>query len=48
VSQAEVLDLLARLRRERGLTLVMVTHSAEVAAAADRVIRLRDGQIVTG
>jgi putative ABC transport system ATP-binding protein len=45
-TQAEVLALLARLRRERRLTLVIVTHSAEVAAAADREIRLRDGQIV--
>ncbi len=47
-TQAEVLDLLGRLRRDRGLTLVVVTHSAEVAAAADREIRLRDGQVVAG
>ena len=39
----EVLALLDRLRRERALTLVVVTHSAEVAAAADREVRLRDG-----
>jgi len=45
-TQGEVLELLARLRRERGLTLVVVTHSAEVAAAADREVRLRDGLIV--
>ena len=45
-TQAEVLDLLARFRRERGLTLVVVTHSAEVAAAADREIKLRDGRVV--
>ncbi len=48
VAQAEVLDLLGRLRRERSLTLVLVTHSPEVAAAADRVIRLRDGRVVEG
>jgi putative ABC transport system ATP-binding protein len=46
-AQAEVLELLTRLRRERGLTLVIVTHSPEVAAAADREIRLRDGRIVS-
>ena len=45
-TQAEVLALLSRLRRERSLTLLMVTHGAEVAATADREIRLRDGQIV--
>jgi putative ABC transport system ATP-binding protein len=46
VAQTEVLDLLARLRRERSLTLILVTHSPEVAASADRVIRLRDGRVV--
>ena len=46
VAQAEVLDLLGRLRRERSLTLVVVTHSPEVAAAADRVVKIRDGRIV--
>ena len=45
-TQGEVLELLARLRRDRGLTLVVVTHSHEVAAAADREVRLRDGLIV--
>ena len=45
--QAEVLALLDRLRRERGLTLLVVTHAADVAAAADREICLRDGRIVS-
>ncbi|HEV3168620.1 MAG TPA: ABC transporter ATP-binding protein [Isosphaeraceae bacterium] len=45
-SQAEILDLLGRLCRDHQLTLVVVTHSAEVAATADRQIHLRDGQIV--
>ena len=47
-AQADVLALLDRLRRGRSLTLVMVTHSHEVAAAADREVRLRDGRIVEG
>ena len=46
VAQTEVLELLGRLRRERGLTMVVVTHSPEVAAASDREIKLRDGQLV--
>lgn len=40
-----VLELLGEARR-RGQTLLLVTHDARVAAAADRVIRLRDGRIV--
>ena len=43
--QADVLDLLARLRSERQLTMIVVTHSREVAAAADREIILKDGQL---
>ncbi|CAN5633126.1 ABC transporter ATP-binding protein [soil metagenome] len=46
-SEAEILALLDRLRRERSLTLLIVTHSSEVAAAAEREVRLRDGQVVT-
>ena len=40
----EVLGLL-RAARERGQTLLLVTHDARVAAAADRVITLRDGLV---
>jgi putative ABC transport system ATP-binding protein len=47
-AEAEVLDLLRRLRCERSLTLVIVTHSPEVASAADREVRLRDGLVVEG
>ena len=42
---AVVLDILARLRRENGTTMVLVTHDPEVAALADRRIHLRDGRI---
>jgi putative ABC transport system ATP-binding protein len=41
-----VLDLLVTMNRERGATLVMVTHDAELARRADRVITLRDGLVV--
>ncbi len=44
---AHVLDLLTALQRDRGLTLVMVTHSPDVAARADRVVRMRDGKVVS-
>jgi putative ABC transport system ATP-binding protein len=39
-----VLQALARLRVEFGSTVVVVTHSARVAEAADRVVELRDGR----
>jgi len=40
-----VLNLMLDLQRERGTALVMVTHSVEIAARADRVITLVDGRI---
>jgi putative ABC transport system ATP-binding protein len=42
---AEVLDLLRRFNREHGQTFVLVTHDAEVGAACDRVVRMRDGRV---
>ena len=42
---ARILDALVRLNRDRGLTLLLATHAAEVAAAADRVVSMRDGAI---
>ena len=41
-----VVDLLQRLTREQGITLIMVTHDDEIAGRADRVLRLSDGRIV--
>jgi ABC-type lipoprotein export system ATPase subunit len=43
---AEILDLIAQQHRD-GLTIVMVTHDAKVAARADRVVELHDGRVVT-
>jgi len=44
---AVVEDLLFSLHRERGITLVIVTHDDELAARCDRQIVLRDGRIVS-
>ncbi len=44
-SQDEIIRLLHRLRDQRQLTLVIVTHSPEVAQATDRRIPMKDGQI---
>jgi putative ABC transport system ATP-binding protein len=42
----QVLELLTRLARENHMTTLMVTHSAEIARLADRVLTIRDGQLV--
>jgi putative ABC transport system ATP-binding protein len=39
-----VLELFRRLHRD-GQTIMLVTHDAEVAQAADRIVRMRDGRI---
>jgi putative ABC transport system ATP-binding protein len=44
-SGAEVMDILHRLHREQGLTIVVVTHDPTVAAQAQRVIFVQDGRI---
>jgi len=41
----EIMRLLTRLNRERGLTIVMVTHESDMAAYASRVVHFRDGRI---
>ncbi len=42
---ADVLNLFDRLHREEGLTLVVITHGAEVAARAERTVWIRDGRL---
>jgi putative ABC transport system ATP-binding protein len=43
----EIMELIARLNAERGITVVMVTHEAEMAAYAHRIIRFTDGLIAS-
>ena len=43
----EVMELLRSFNRERGLTVIMVTHELEMADYADRQIRFVDGRIDT-
>jgi putative ABC transport system ATP-binding protein len=42
-----VFDLMLKLNRQRGTTLVLITHDHELAALADRRIALRDGHVVS-
>jgi putative ABC transport system ATP-binding protein len=47
-SGAEILQILLSLNRERGLTVVFVTHDPKIAAGTGRTIYLHDGLIVDG
>ena len=47
VTSDEILQLLDNLHQERGLTMVVVTHSEKVARHMDRVMRMIDGSIET-
>jgi putative ABC transport system ATP-binding protein len=44
----EIMQLLLGLNKERGLTLVIVTHDVMIASHSQRVIRLRDGMVENG
>jgi putative ABC transport system ATP-binding protein len=43
-----ILDLLTEARRDSNLTMILVTHSPDLAAQADRVVMLRDGRLLDG
>ena len=44
---AEIMEIFVRLHRERGLTILLVTHADEIAAYAGRIIGFRDGRVVS-
>ncbi len=44
---AHVMEILGQLQREHGTTLVLVTHDHEIAAHASRLLRMKDGRIVS-
>ncbi|MGD0671098.1 MAG: ABC transporter permease [Candidatus Binatus sp.] len=46
-NSAEIMDVLTKLNREQGLTVIVVTHDPDVAAYADRIVTFRDGVIIS-
>jgi len=42
----EIMDLLLNLNKERGTTLVIITHDPKIAAQTERIIRLHDGRVL--
>lgn len=45
IGRKEVLDSIGKIRQEKGITVIMITHYMEEAARADRVVVLDDGKI---
>ena len=46
ISSREIMDILERLNREDGITIILVTHEPDIAAYASREVVMKDGQIV--
>jgi putative ABC transport system ATP-binding protein len=42
----EVMDIFQRLKEERGITIVLITHEQQIAEYASRIIRFKDGHVV--
>jgi len=42
-----IMDILGKLHRDEGVAILMVTHEVELAKAANRVIRMKDGEVVS-
>jgi putative ABC transport system ATP-binding protein len=42
-----VFDLFAQLHRERGMTIVLITHSEDLGVRADRILRMEDGRLLS-
>ncbi|MGA1830813.1 ABC transporter ATP-binding protein [Rhizobium wenxiniae] len=46
-TSVEIMDLITRLNRENGITVIMVTHEEDIAAYARRLLRFVDGHLVS-
>ncbi|MDB6140931.1 MAG: lolD 1 [Verrucomicrobiaceae bacterium] len=46
-NSAQIMELLECLHKDKGMTLILVTHDLQVASAADRIITMSDGQVAS-
>jgi putative ABC transport system ATP-binding protein len=46
-TSGEIMDLFTRLNREQGITIVLVTHEPDIAGYSRRIIRFKDGRVVS-
>jgi len=46
-SSVEIMELVVKLNRESGITIILVTHEADIAAFSRRIVKFRDGRVVS-
>jgi putative ABC transport system ATP-binding protein len=46
-TSVEIMEVLQRLNREKGITVILITHDADIAQYADRIVGFRDGRMVS-
>jgi putative ABC transport system ATP-binding protein len=46
-SSTEIMELFVKLNREAGITIILVTHEQDIAAFSRRIVRFRDGKVVS-
>ena len=46
VTGRKIMDLFHKLHKEQGITIVLITHSNELAEETQRIITLKDGEII--
>ena len=46
-SSAEIMELFVKLNRDEGITIILVTHEPDIAAYSKRIVRFRDGRVVS-
>jgi putative ABC transport system ATP-binding protein len=46
-SSVEIMELLVKLNRQEGITILLVTHEPEIAAFSRRIVRFRDGKVIS-
>ena len=45
-SSVEIMELVVKLNRESGITIILVTHELDIAAFSRRIVKFRDGLVV--
>jgi putative ABC transport system ATP-binding protein len=46
-SSVEIMELVVKLNRESGITIILVTHELDIAAFSRRIVKFRDGLVVS-